>query len=144
MGTVADGALQYRSPITENPELGSTEIWEIYNTTPDAHPIHLHLVQFQVLDRQEFTADQAGNGSLTNIQLVGSPVQPPDNEKGWKDTIVMNPGSVTRIIAKFDIAGEYVWHCHILSHEDHEMMRPYCVNDPATNNCACAGPDGCP
>lgn len=144
LGTVTDGALQYRSPITENPELGSTEIWEIYNTTPDAHPIHLHLVQFQVLDRQEFTADQAGNGSLTNIQLVGSPVQPPDNEKGWKDTIVMNPGSVTRIIAKFDIAGEYVWHCHILSHEDHEMMRPYCVNDPATNNCACAGPDGCP
>ncbi len=144
LGTVADGVLQYRSPITENPTVGSTEVWELYNTTPDAHPIHLHLVQFQVIDREDFTADIADNGSLSNIQLSGNPVQPADNEKGWKDTAVMYPGTVTRIIAKFDIAGEYVWHCHILSHEDHEMMRPYCVNDPATNNCFCSGPTGCP
>ncbi|MDJ0801088.1 MAG: multicopper oxidase domain-containing protein [Calothrix sp. MO_167.B12] len=48
-----------------------------------------------------------------------------DNEKGWKDTVVANPGEVTRVIAKFDRRGRYVWHCHILSHEDHEMMRPY-------------------
>lgn len=144
LGTVADGVLQYRSPITENPSLGSTEIWEFYNTTPDAHPIHLHLVQFQALNREDFTADIAANGSLSNIQLSGNPVAPAINEMGWKDTLVMYPGTVTRIIAKFDIAGEYVWHCHILSHEDHEMMRPFCVNNPATNNCSCAGPAGCP
>lgn len=143
LGTVADGVLQYRYPITEKPTLGSTEIWEFYNTTPDAHPIHLHLVQFQVLSRQAFTATVADNGSLSNI-VLGKPFAVPANEKGWKDTAAMYPGTVTRVVAKFDMEGEYVWHCHILSHEDHEMMRPFCVNNPFTNNCNCTGPAGCP
>lgn len=128
LGTVADGSLMWDDPITENPQLGDVEVWEIYNTTMDTHPIHLHLVSFQILSRQKFTADQDPvTGALTNIRLLGQPTPPDANEAGWKDTVRMNPGEVTRIIARFDREGLYVWHCHILSHEDHEMMRPFYV-----------------
>lgn len=128
LGTVQDGKLGWMDPITENPALGSTEIWEVYNTTEDAHPVHLHMVKMQLIDRQAFTADQdEETGSLTNIDLVGSPKQPGEEEQGWKDTYIAYPGEVLRIIAKFEIPGLSAWHCHILSHEDHEMMRPYYI-----------------
>lgn len=128
LGTTDDGALMWHDPVTENPGLGDTEIWEVYNSTMDAHPIHLHLVGFRILDRQRFKADQdMATGQLSNIRLIGRPRPPAANEEGLKDTAQMLPGEVTRIITRFDRPGEYVWHCHILSHEDHEMMRPYRV-----------------
>ena len=100
----------------------------MFNTTPDAHPIHLHGVAFQVVSRQRFAAGQdPATGRLHDIQIIGQPKPPEPNEKGWKDTVQMYPREVTRILARFTLAGEYVWHCHILSHEDHEMMRPYRV-----------------
>ena len=113
------------------------DLWELYNTTVDAHPIHLHLVDFRVLDRQGFTGvlqpkpmgpgGVASGGYLTNIALSGAPVPALPNEQGRKDTVLAYPGQVTRIVATFDRPGEYVWHCHILSHEDHEMMRRFVV-----------------
>jgi spore coat protein A, manganese oxidase len=115
---------QWADPVTENPHLGTTEIWRLINTTGDTHPIHVHLVQFQILDRQPFNGElykQSGQLVFTGLRI------PPDpNEMGWKDTVRANPGEVTRIIARFStFAGRYVWHCHILEHEDNEMMRPY-------------------
>ncbi|WP_442598541.1 multicopper oxidase family protein [Neobacillus sp. D3-1R] len=108
-------------PITETPYNGTIEIWDLYNTTPDTHPIHLHLVQFQILGRATF------KGNPTRLNRSIGKMRPPDpNEMGWKDTVRANPGEVTRIIARFGpFTGIYPWHCHILEHEDHEMMRPY-------------------
>jgi spore coat protein A len=68
--------------------------------------------------------------ALSDIKLLGQPKAPPVQERGWKDTVTMYPGEVTRIVATFDREGLYVWHCHIVSHEDHEMMRPYYVGSP--------------
>lgn len=136
LGTFEKGIMDFDDPITENPALNSTEIWEIYNETVDAHTIHLHLVQMQLLSRQRFRSDvDMETGKPTNVRLIGMPKLPAPEEKGWKDTYVMLPGEVTRVIAKFDRAGLYVWHCHILSHEDHEMMRPFLVSESksATN-----------
>lgn len=119
---------------TESPRAGSIETWRIINTTEDAHPIHVHLVQFQILDRQPFdTAQFPGKLVFTDS---ASPPQP--NERpAWKDTVVSYPGTVTRIIAKYDLPASanprrgqkfrYVYHCHILEHEENEMMRPYDV-----------------
>ncbi|GAA3754517.1 outer spore coat copper-dependent laccase CotA [Salinactinospora qingdaonensis] len=125
LGTVDKGALLWSEETTENPVCDTTEVWEVFNTTPDTHPIHLHLVQFQVLGRAPFTATQnPQTGALSDIQ-VGA-LQPPDpTEDGPKDTVRMRPGEVTRIKACFDKKGVYVWHCHILEHEDHEMMRNF-------------------
>jgi spore coat protein A len=133
-----NGSLSWFQDLTELPFLDDIEIWEIYNTTEDAHPIHLHLVAFQPIDRESFTGavvekDQPQHGTtltgvggiLTSLSLNGDNRDPEPNEQGLKDTIVALPGEVTRVIAKFDRVGRYVWHCHILSHEDHEMMRPY-------------------
>jgi spore coat protein A len=130
------GSIAWHSPTTENPALGDTEVWEIYNATGDAHPVHLHLVHFEVLGRQEFTADVIdqpvvqhngllGNGfRLENIVLGNGVPQPTGYvENARKDMVTALPGQVTRIKAHFDKPGRYVWHCHILSHEDHEMMR---------------------
>jgi spore coat protein A len=128
LGTVNNGVMQWHDPVTENPMLNSTEIWEIYNETEDAHPIHLHMVTMQLINRQKFFASvDEENGKPTGIRVVGQAKPPSPDENGWKDTWIMYPGEVTRVIAKFDIEGLYVWHCHILSHEDHEMMRPYYV-----------------
>jgi FtsP/CotA-like multicopper oxidase with cupredoxin domain len=133
-----EGSIAWHSPTTENPALGDTEIWEIYNATGDAHPVHLHLVHFDVLSRQEFEADSVpqsvvqhngdlGNGfrlDMDNISF-GAVVPPPEGyvENAPKDMVTALPGQVTRIKMTFDKPGRYVWHCHILSHEDHEMMR---------------------
>lgn len=134
-GSPHDGTLFYNDPVTEIPTAGDTEIWEFYNATPDAHPIHLHLVHFFVLERQRFTGtlkpkpmpEGSTGGMLTDIKLAGRPKPAPPGERGRKDTVVAMPGEVTRIIARFPRPGSYVWHCHILSHEDHEMMRPFRV-----------------
>ena len=115
LGTMADGEAQARGwddPITENPALNSTEVWELHNFTEDAHPIHIHEVQFQLVERQPFD---------------GTARAPEPWERGFKDTVIAYPGEVTRVKALFDIAGLYVWHCHIVEHEDNEMMRPYHV-----------------
>jgi FtsP/CotA-like multicopper oxidase with cupredoxin domain len=107
--------LPWRDAVTETPVNGTTEIWEIHNFTEDAHPIHIHQVQFQVLDRQ------AADGVIRG---------PEAGETGLKDTVIAYPGEITRVRAKFDIAGLYVWHCHIVEHEDNEMMRPFRVIKP--------------
>ena len=114
----------WHAPVTEKPILGTTEIWELVNLTDDSHPIHLHLVRLQILDRRRFDAFEfQAKGTL---RFTG-PAQPPEaHEAGWKDTVRADPGMVTRIIVPFEgYAGRYVWHCHILEHEDNEMMRPY-------------------
>ncbi|AKU14047.1 bilirubin oxidase [Azoarcus sp. CIB] len=106
--------------ITENPALGSIEIWELYNFTEDAHPIHIHEVQFQVLNRQPIDDGEARS--------------PESWETGFQDSVIAYPGEITRIKALFDLPGLYVWHCHIVEHEDNEMMRPYFIgpNPPTT------------
>ena len=104
--------LSWMQAITENPDPGATEVWEIHNTTEDAHPIHVHLVQFEVVDR---------------VDAAGVVRKPEVWETGTKDTLIAYPGEITRLKATFDGAGQYVWHCHILEHEDNEMMRPYSV-----------------
>ena len=168
--TVLLNGLKWSAPITELPIVGSTEEWVIANLTADTHPIHLHLVQFQLFNRQNFNAMEYmskweeinGIPPLDHPTVIlpiesyldGAPIEPDDNEKGWKDTIKMNPNQVTRILVRFapqDVApsnvkpGEnlysfnptlgpgYVWHCHILDHEDNEMMRPYKVLPYPTN-----------
>ncbi len=120
----------WHMPITEKPTLGTTEIWELVNLTDDSHPIHLHLVRFQILDRRRF--DQFEYQSKGTLRFTG-PARPPEaHESGWKDTVRADPGVVTRILVPFEgYAGRYVWHCHILEHEDNEMMRPYEVLPPA-------------
>jgi len=134
LGTVNAGGtgnpLRWGDAITENPALGATETWEIFNNTVDAHPIHLHLVHFRVVDREvlnenspNFTGDPAGANNI-------GAVRPPEAwETGGKDTVIAYPGEITRVQSTFDIEGLYVWHCHIVEHEDNEMMRPYCVGD---------------
>lgn len=130
LGTTDEGAMHFDHPITENPMLDDVEVWEVFNATEDAHPIHLHLVQFQIIDRQRFKAHvNEETGALSNLRTIGRSQKPNANEAGWKDTVKMFPGTVTRVTAKYDREGLYVWHCHILSHEDHDMMRPYCVGD---------------
>jgi spore coat protein A len=185
-GSVSNGAIN----ATENPRVGSTEVWEVANLTEDAHPIHLHLVQFQPISRRHFDRDAyraawdtqfpggtfngvtyapgeyipgfgpprsytalnedgALGGNLAFSAFFDQPAAAPDaNEQGWKDTLRMNPFEVARIAVRWAPqsvpvdavhAGQntfafnpstgpgYVWHCHILDHEDNEMMRPYLV-----------------
>ena len=155
-----DGQM-WMNPISESPKLGTTEDWKIVNPTMDTHPIHLHLVQFQLVSRQPFNvkkyqADWMTANSVTMMMplplmvptknlpsltpyLQGQPKAPLPEEQGWKDTIQMRPGEVTTIRVRFTTqegtsfpfdatsGPGYVWHCHILDHEDNEMMRPYNV-----------------
>jgi FtsP/CotA-like multicopper oxidase with cupredoxin domain len=148
---------KWMNPVSELPQEGTTEEWVIVNPTMDTHPIHLHLVQFQLVSRQAFqvkkyqTAWMAAQGGMMPPlmnptvpvdpapYLQGKPSGPLPGETGWKDTIQMNPGEVTRIRVRFTAQDGsaypfdpttgpgYVWHCHILDHEDNEMMRPYQV-----------------
>ncbi|MFL6606399.1 MAG: multicopper oxidase family protein [Steroidobacteraceae bacterium] len=118
-------------PVTEKPLLDSTEIWSFVNLAGDAHPMHLHLVRFQVLDRRPF--DLFAYNADKTLVYTGPAEPPAANELGWKDTVRADPGMVTRIIVKFEgYTGRYVWHCHLLEHEDNEMMRPYDVISPAS------------
>lgn len=114
----------WHMPITEKPLLGSTEVWELVNLTDDVHPIHLHMVRFQILDRRRFDGFQYMTAGV--LRYTGPAFAPEPNEMGWKDTVRVNAKTVTRIIVPFEgYPGRYVWHCHILEHEDNEMMRPY-------------------
>jgi FtsP/CotA-like multicopper oxidase with cupredoxin domain len=154
-----EGAIAWHSPTTENPKLGDTEMWEVFNVTGDSHPVHLHLVHFEVVGRKaikwDSNADEDGfipdvsvpagdgtylveqpvvqhNGTLgngfkvVNATYEGDYINPGEeyvDATSPKDMVTARPGEVTFIKAKFDKPGRYVWHCHILSHEDHEMMR---------------------
>jgi spore coat protein A len=131
---------RWSDPVTERPRLGSTEVWEIFNLTEDAHPIHLHLVAFQVLGRQRLREDDSAAGLRAGREtsaLVVGPLLPPEpGERGWKDTVRADPGELTRFAVRFapvqggafpfdaTASPGYVWHCHVLEHEDNEMMRP--------------------
>jgi spore coat protein A len=127
----------YMDTPTEVVNAGATEVWQIANLTADTHPIHFHLVNVQVISRQAFAVS-----SYTGTpNLQGAPVAPGPEERGWKETVRMNPGEVTTVIMKFNLptvpftvpssprtgGNEYVWHCHILEHEEHDMMRPLIV-----------------
>jgi len=155
----------WSAPISELPLVGATEDWQIVNLTMDAHPIHLHLVQFRLVCRQDFLVNKYTNDWLAlngqpplnhptkvlpvKAYLLDGPIKPPAHENGWKDTIQAYPGQVTTIRVRFapqnavlSVPGinlypfnpakgpGYVWHCHILDHEDNEMMRPYKVRNP--------------
>jgi spore coat protein A, manganese oxidase len=133
----------YDDAPTETPHAGALEVWNIFNLTGDTHPIHFHLVNVQVIGRQRFKVSRYNGASP---HFLG-PLRPPDrNELGWKETVRMNPGEMTRVVMRFDLpagppgvsippsprfpglnAHEYVWHCHILEHEEHDMMRPLLV-----------------
>jgi FtsP/CotA-like multicopper oxidase with cupredoxin domain len=115
--------LMWSDPVSENPSVGDTEVWEFYNATADAHPMHIHETFFQVVNRQPIVIDEE-NGTV-RLEPGSSPRPPEPWEAGWKDTVTSLPGEVTRVKLKFENAGQYVWHCHIVSHEDNEMMRPY-------------------
>ena len=175
--------------LSELPDEGATELWEIVNLTADAHPIHTHLTQFQLLNRQNFNRNKyepvydaafpdgdfmpaygppksydyyapilGGNPDVS--PYLQGPARPPDaNEAGWKDTVMAPPGMVTRFVVRFapfdTPIGEtksyafnphsdlspYVWHCHIIDHEDNEMMRPYAVNSSGAERTYLKGTD---
>jgi spore coat protein A len=114
---------EWRAPVTENPAAGATEIWELYNVTADAHPIHIHEVIFEVVNRQDIVVFE--DQKQVQINPASPPTPPEPWETGFKDTVVAYPGQVTRVRAQFNTAGQFVWHCHIVEHEDNEMMRPY-------------------
>jgi FtsP/CotA-like multicopper oxidase with cupredoxin domain len=117
--------LDWDDPVTENPMVGDVEIWEFYNFTADAHPMHVHEAMFEIVDRQPL--DQATG------RPIGKRRRPERSEGGRKDTVTAYPGEVTRVRMQFTKAGQYVWHCHILEHEDNEMMRQFRIGplDPA-------------
>lgn len=116
----------WADPVTEIMELGTTEIWSLANLTQDTHPIHLHMVRFQILDRESFSADDYLATNTLPLHYTGSALPPEPHEMGWKDVVQCPPGTVTRIIVPFQpYAGRYLWHCHILEHEANDMMRPY-------------------
>jgi len=130
------GNARWSDPITEDPTAGSTEIWSLVNDTEDNHPIHIHLVRFQILNRQRF--DTSTSRATGKLAAYGPVLEPERNEgSAWKDTVRTYPSHVTRVIQRFDLppgarlspGGElrYVWHCHMLEHEDNDMMRPYKV-----------------
>ncbi|HSB15575.1 MAG TPA: multicopper oxidase domain-containing protein, partial [Bryobacteraceae bacterium] len=131
---VAPGVLKTRlwmDPVTENPAIGDTEVWEIYNTTADAHPMHIHEVVFEVVNRQPIIVEEEGGEGgeeeeeTVIVDAASPPTGPEPWETGFKDTVISYPGQVTRVRLKFDTPGQFVWHCHIVEHEDNEMMRPY-------------------
>jgi spore coat protein A len=129
--------LPYLADATETPTAGATEVWQIFNLTGDTHPIHFHLVNVQIIQRQPF------KGTPGKLRFNGPPTPPDANEIGWKETVRMNPGEATTVIMQFNLpklpaamgnpvsprtgGHEYVWHCHILEHEEHDMMRPLIV-----------------
>jgi FtsP/CotA-like multicopper oxidase with cupredoxin domain len=111
--------------VTENPGVGDTETWAFYNATEDAHPMHIHETTFEVVNRQEIIVEEESH--RVTLAPGSAPVAPEPWEAGRKDTVIAYPGQVTRVKAQFNTPGQYVWHCHIVEHEDNEMMRPYRV-----------------
>jgi spore coat protein A len=117
--------------VSENPSQGDTEVWEFYNATADAHPMHIHEIVFEVVNRQSLVTNEDGE-TTAPFQLVGDPRPPEPWENGLKDTVIAYPGEVTRVRAQFNTPGQFVWHCHIVEHEDNEMMRPYRIGPAQT------------
>jgi spore coat protein A, manganese oxidase len=115
---------RWHDPITEKARRGSPEIWQLINLTPDTHPIHLHQVRFQMLDRRPISVPTyLSDGTLA---YIGPAVAPMKQEAGWKHTARVESRGVTLIAVRFDgHAGRFVWHCHTLEHAANEMMRPY-------------------
>jgi spore coat protein A len=114
----------WHEPTTEFPKLNSTEIWEFVNLTEDTHPMHMHLVRFQLLDRRLFNTEEYLR--TKTIHYTGEATPPEPHELGWKDTIQCPDSTVTRIIVTFEgYVGKYLYHCHILEHESNDMMRPF-------------------
>jgi len=113
----------WMDPVTENPATGATEVWELYNATGDAHPMHIHEAAFEVVNRQDIVVDEDSMEVRVVPGSVPTPAEP--WETGVKDTVIAYPGQVTRVRAQFNTPGQFVWHCHIVEHEDNEMMRPY-------------------
>jgi len=130
LGTVdAEGRYStsmWSDPVTENPDPGATELWELYNTTADAHPMHIHEVLFQVVNREPINVDEESR----KVAAAGAARAPEPSETGWKDTVIAYPSEVTRLRMRFGQAGQFVWHCHIVEHEDNEMMRPLRIGPP--------------
>ena len=137
-------ALHFDDPTTEIPKVGTVEDWVYINLTGDTHPMHVHLVQFQVIGRTPFNAEayQEAYGDESNgvpggidpSPFATGPMLPPDpTKRGFKDTVKVNPGYFTTIRIKFDLPTgvtapqNYVHHCHIVEHEDNDMMRPFTV-----------------
>ena len=136
----APDATDYLSSPTEIASKGETQMWQIYNTTADVHPMHFHLVNVQVVKREAYAFDSDGRPQTPLRAIPGTAKLPDPNEFGWKETVRMNPGEVTTVLMKFDLppgtvqpsprlqasygirGAEYVWHCHILEHEEHDMM----------------------
>lgn len=118
----------WADPVTEQVKLNSVEIWSLANLTQDTHPIHLHLVRFQVLDRRSFSVDDYLANNALSLHYTDEARKPAPHEMGWKDVVQCPPEMVTRIIVPFEgYAGRYLWHCHLLEHEANDMMRPYDV-----------------
>ena len=115
----------WMDPVTENPAVGATEVWEIYNATGDGHPMHIHEIVFEVVNRQDITVDE--DTQMVQVMPGSVPTPPESWETGFKDTVIAYPGQVTRVRAQFVTPGQFVWHCHIVEHEDNEMMRPFRV-----------------
>jgi spore coat protein A, manganese oxidase len=143
LGTAEKGMQFWHSPVTERMILGQTEIWQMANLTVDAHPIHIHQVMFQILDRIPINAEAYAAAQMQYVEgggvgpapdpmaFAAGDAEPPEEwENGWKETVIAYPDQITRIKARFDLPGLYVWHCHILEHEDNEMMRPFIVERP--------------
>jgi spore coat protein A len=133
-------AREYMADPTEVIPAGTMEVWEILNLTGDTHPMHFHMADVQVLSRQPFEAENYRGGVPT---YEGPAYAPDPNELGFKETVRMNPEEATRILINFTLpvvpftvpasprtgGHEYVWHCHILEHEEHDMMRPMIITD---------------
>lgn len=148
VGTMVGGVPQsqpWAASITEAPTKGDNELFELYNYTVDAHPMHLHGARMQVVSREPLVLDSATGLPKIPAALDGSGPQPPAaTETGYKDIVIAEPGMVTRIKAKFQIPGLYVWHCHIVEHEDSEMMVPVCIKGSASDTACNAAPGGTP
>ncbi|MBW4038865.1 MAG: multicopper oxidase domain-containing protein [Acidobacteria bacterium] len=115
---------RWHEPVTEQPRLNATEIWEFINLTEDTHPMHLHLVRFQVLDRRAF--DVFAYRNSRGLHYIADPLPPEPNETGFRDVVQCPSGLITRILVNFNgYPGKYLYHCHILEHEANDMMRPF-------------------
>ena len=137
------GAKNFRDTINFDAKLGGYEIWKILNLTGDTHPFHVHLVQCQILSRRRYDINGAEidwvqgtpNKPVRMLldahnQQITAPIDP--NEQGWKDTVRVNPGELLSIAMQFtDYTGRYLYHCHVIEHEDNQMMRPFTISVPA-------------
>ena len=140
--------LHWEDEVMEMPKAGTTEVWNFVNRTVDTHPMHMHLVQFQILGKRPYDVDQynqdVADGNLKPLDqyYTGDLISPNPENQGWNDTVAADPGYVTQVIAHFGeyqglfntYTGRYPWHCHILPHEDHDMMRPYKVVSSSDGN----------